>query len=240
MHNGDMAWLPGTNELDQSAGLSIGSFSMCARGTITPGGVETSDVPFTWDVTVASNNSPPVFGATATDAQTVEAETDLTIDFGALVTDPDVADVHTFTGQILAPTAGAFPGIMTLVPGTGVFTLSGTTNTDVNAYTVEITATDDDTDGGGAVLKSATISFILTITELNKAPVCAAIVPLTTTYNAFDVITGNTLVTSSTDANAGDTRVFIVKYSNESSAPSWISANALGTKIDFTGTLTNA
>ena len=151
-----------------------------------------------------------------------------------MVTDPDVADVHTFTGQILAPTAGAFPGIMTLVPGTGVFTLSGTTNTDVNAYTVEITATDDDTDGGGAVLKSATISFILTITELNKTPVCVAASPSSFTFNAFDSINGNEIDTSASDANAGDTLSYVVKYADLTNSPSWVSTNAvLGLKVTF-------
>ena len=89
----------------------------------------------------------------------MEATDGMSVDFDALVTDADAADTHTYTGQVLAPAVGPITGIFALNAATGVFTVSGSANVDVGVYTIEITATDDDTIDGGLVLKSATISF---------------------------------------------------------------------------------
>ena len=142
------------------ANADVGSVTITVTAT-DAGGLSISD---SFVLTVGNANDAPTL-VTAIADQTATEDQPFTFQFGAgTFTDIDAGDTLSYT-------TGTLPAWLTFDAATRTF--SGTpANGDVGSVTITVTATD----AGGL---SVSDSFVLTVTNLNDAPVLAAAQPLT-------------------------------------------------------------
>src|SRR5262249_43021885 len=149
---GVFSWTP-------SEAQGPGSYSITVR--VTDNGTPALNDARTFSVTVNEVNRAPVLTAIAN--QTIDEQTLLS--FTATATDPDIpANTLTFSLDAGAP-AGA-----SIDAATGVFTWTPTEAQGPGAYSITVRATDN-----GSPSLSDAKSFSVTVNEVNRSPVLAAI-----------------------------------------------------------------
>ena len=86
---------------------------------------------------------------------------------------------------------------------------------------IEVTVTDNDSEGGGANPFSTMMTFNLIITERNKAPSCGT-APVDRTFTVGDNLNGiGYAAGSATDPNSGDTLAYSYNMHDGSALPTW-------------------
>lgn len=190
--SGTFSWTPTATQ---------GPGSYRARIIVSDGSTEDFE-EITITVTEAPVNNPPVL-STIGNKQVGEEEV---VTFAASATDPDVGQTVTFTATGL-PTGASFSP-------SGVFTWTPTEAQGPGVYTVIITATDN---GSQQMTDSETV--IITVNEINKAPVLPAL--------ASRTVTQGSQLTFTITANDPDIP-HTLTYSLEPGAPAGVSISASG------------
>ena len=144
---GVFTWTPGESD-------GAGTFPVTIR--VTDSAKATDETSFT--ITVTEGNTPPVLASIG--AQSVNEGTLLTVN--AAATDADLP-AQTLTYSLVAAPAGA-----AINPTTGVFTWTPAESDGPGTFPVTIRVTD-------SAKATAEISFTITVTESNSAPVLPAI-----------------------------------------------------------------
>ena len=165
---GVFTWTPGESD-------GAGTFPVTIR--VTDSAKATDETGFT--ITVTESNTPPVLASIGT--QSVNEGTLLTVN--AAATDADLP-AQTMTYSLVAAPAGA-----AINPTTGVFTWTPAESDGPGTFPVTIRVTD-------SAKATAEISFTITVTESNSAPVLPAITNQTVAEGAL-----LTVATAATDAD---------------------------------------
>ena len=158
--------LPAWIQLDGATGVLSGLATNDQVGTISIQVTVTdqaqASVSDTFALTVTNVNDPPTAGSAIAD-QEVDQDEAFLLDASSTFADVDPGDQLTFSATVAG--GQPLPGWLSINPATGV--LSGTpTNDDVGSLTVQVTATD-------LASATATSSFVLTIHDVNDAPVAS-------------------------------------------------------------------
>jgi hypothetical protein len=124
-----------------------------------------TDPPVQFQFTFIPSNLPPVIAGGDIPDRATQEDAPFNFNAGSFFSDPNPGDVLRFTGS----NGTAFGNWLTINPTTGV--LTGTPdNDDVGPHTINVTAIDSQG-------SSTTASFILTVQNVNDAPVISPVIP---------------------------------------------------------------
>jgi len=159
-------------------------------------------------------NSTPIVATPIADTGTAE-DAAFAYDVATSFTDADVASGDALTFSAEQSDGAALPTWLSIDPATGV--LSGTPeNAGVGSMTVTVTATDT----AGA---SAASSFLMTVTNVNDAPV--VVTPIADNTNAEDATFTYDVAANFADDDGihGDSLTFSAEQTDSSPLPAWLS-----------------